>query len=85
MRRALLTTIAAGAGMMTTGAAYADSDDRSYRVPDGHLPPPGECRVWYPDLPPGQQQPTDSRSARREACREGGRVIYGGREGRDER
>ncbi len=26
-------------------------------VPPGHLPPLGECRVWYPDLPPGQQPP----------------------------
>ena len=21
------------------------------------LPPPGECRVWYPDRPPGHQPP----------------------------
>jgi hypothetical protein len=27
------------------------------RVPPGHLPPPGECRLWYPGLPPGQQPP----------------------------
>ncbi len=26
-------------------------------VPPGHLPPPGECRIWHPDLPPGQQSP----------------------------
>ena len=26
-------------------------------VPPGHLPPPGECRVWYPDRPPGHQPP----------------------------
>lgn len=26
-------------------------------IPPGHMPPPGECRIWYPDLPPGQQPP----------------------------
>jgi len=26
-------------------------------IPKGHLPPPGKCRIWYPDRPPGQQPP----------------------------
>jgi hypothetical protein len=26
-------------------------------IPEGHKPPPGECRLWYPDRPPGQQPP----------------------------
>lgn len=26
-------------------------------IPEGHMPPPGACRIWYPDLPPGQQPP----------------------------
>jgi hypothetical protein len=30
---------------------------RYYRPPHGHRPPPGECRIWYPDRPPGQQPP----------------------------
>ena len=33
-------------------------DDRGpLGIPPGHLPPPGQCRIWYPDLPPGQQPP----------------------------
>lgn len=32
--------------------------DRS--IPPGHLPPPGECRIWYPDRPPGHQPPPGS-------------------------
>ncbi|HEX2078084.1 MAG TPA: DUF5666 domain-containing protein [Longimicrobium sp.] len=27
------------------------------QVPEGHKPPPGECRDWDPNLPPGQQPP----------------------------
>lgn len=37
-------------------------DPRVYRprglnVPRGHYPPPGECRIWYPGRPAGQQPP----------------------------
>jgi len=30
---------------------------RHVDIPRGHMPPPGKCRVWYPDRPPGQQPP----------------------------
>ena len=26
-------------------------------IPPGHMPPPGSCRIWFPDRPPGQQPP----------------------------
>jgi hypothetical protein len=29
-------------------------------IPAGHLPPPGKCRLWYPDRPPGHQPPPES-------------------------
>ncbi len=35
-------------------------DDRALRIPNGHWPPPGSCRVWFPDRPPGQQPPPTS-------------------------
>jgi hypothetical protein len=28
---------------------------RAVRVPPGHMPPPGYCRLWYPGTPPGHQ------------------------------
>lgn len=53
------------------------------RIPPGHLPPAGLCRVWYDRLPPGRQPaPTDCATARAEAWRTGGRVIAGGRDDR---
>ena len=36
---------------------YSLPHPESYRIPEGHLPPPGECRIWSPDGPPGQQPP----------------------------
>lgn len=30
--------------------AYAEVE-----IPRGHLPPPGKCRIWFPDRPPGHQ------------------------------
>ncbi|HKY64016.1 MAG TPA: hypothetical protein VJR29_11400 [bacterium] len=30
---------------------------RHIQIPPGHYPPPGECRLWYPDRPAGQQPP----------------------------
>ncbi|MBZ9780367.1 tetratricopeptide repeat protein [Pseudomonas sp. REP124] len=28
-------------------------------IPRGHLPPPGKCRIWFLDRPPGQQPAPD--------------------------
>ena len=44
-------------------------------IPPGHLPGPGECRLWYPGRPPGHQPPPVpcSRVRRRPA---GAWVLY---------
>ena len=32
----------------------------SLNIPKGHLPPPGECKIWIPGKPAGQQGPNVS-------------------------
>lgn len=34
----------------------------TFGIPPGHLPQPGECRIWIPGVPPGQQPRPRSRS-----------------------
>lgn len=37
--------------------AYPYPPSQPSIIPEGHRPPPGQCRIWFPDLPPGQQSP----------------------------
>jgi hypothetical protein len=30
----------------------------SLKIPPGHYPAPGECRLWFPGRPPGHQPPS---------------------------
>lgn len=50
------------------------------KVPKGHLPPRGMCRVWIDGVPPGRQPaPTSCANAQRDRIQYGAnaRVIYG--------
>jgi hypothetical protein len=50
----------------------------SGRIPPGHMPPAGMCRIWIDGVPPGRQPaPTDCRTAERNRPYNA-RVIYGG-------
>ncbi|MDN3523321.1 hypothetical protein [Halomonas ramblicola] len=65
-------------------AVYAEGYGGSYRydshdsvVPEGHLPPPGECRIWYPDRPAGHQPPPGDCRELRHQVPPGARLIRG--------
>ena len=38
---------------------YYDTPRQRVRVPPGHMPRPGFCRVWLPGVPPGHQPPAE--------------------------
>jgi hypothetical protein len=64
-------------------ARRAGSTTASSRIPRGHLPPRGMCRVWVDGVPPGQQ-PAVTTCARAEQDRfaygTNARVVYGDQE-----
>ena len=53
-------------------------DAKSFQVPPGHLPPPGMCRVWYPDRPPGHQPPPGPCNVLAARLPRGAHLIRGG-------
>ena len=56
---------------------HDDDDDRSQlRVPPGHYPPPGMCRVWFPGRPPGHQPRAGSCRAIERTAPAGTWILY---------
>jgi hypothetical protein len=45
-------------------------------IPPGHLPSPGECRVWLPGRPPGHQQAAGRCSTLRGGVPPGAWLVY---------
>lgn len=65
--------------LSTTAVLMALPAGAQSRVPPGHLPPAGMCRVWIDGVPPGRQpRVTDCSTAQLQASRTANsRVIYG--------
>jgi hypothetical protein len=45
-------------------------------IPPGHLPPPGECRVWLPGEPPGHQPRARSCARIERTAPAGSWIVY---------
>ena len=77
MRNVAATFVVIGLFAVPLGAQRGRAGAQG--IPPGQLPPPGACRVWYDNLPPGRQAaPTNCRDAERIASRDrNARVIYG--------
>jgi hypothetical protein len=84
MRNQLAVIILVLGGALSAGCSVSvhghRNDHQGQGVPQGQLPPPGMCRVWYSDRPAGHQPPPVTCSeARATAARTANaRVIYGG-------
>lgn len=77
-RNSIMAGVAGLAMLVGAGVAEAQGRGNAGRIPPGHLPAAGECRVWIDGVPPGRQpRPTSCSRARYDAQRWGGRVIYG--------
>jgi hypothetical protein len=79
MIRTMLIGSLAGLALLAAPAT-AQGRGNSGKVPPGHLPPAGACRVWIDGVPPGRQPGvTSCANAHRTAARYGdrARVIYG--------
>lgn len=59
------------------GIEAVRTDGRRFHVPPGHYPPPGQCRVWNPDLPPGRQSPPGPCGVLERRVPAGSYLIYG--------
>lgn len=71
-----------GGCVVVDGAPYPGHRGGGYYAPDagipeGHLPPPGECRIWYHDRSPGHQPPPGSCAELRYHVPPGASLIRG--------
>ncbi|PQP00723.1 hypothetical protein C5612_22530 [Pseudomonas frederiksbergensis] len=70
------------AGAMPEGALQSASTEPApaydgVEIPRGHWPPPGKCRIWFPDRPPGHQPPPGKCKKLRHRVPLGAYLVHG--------
>ena len=76
-RITLVLAVAVAGASAPLGAQGKSFGPKNDRIPEGHRPPPGMCRIWLEGVPAGQQPaPTDCATAVRNRP-SNGRVIFG--------
>jgi hypothetical protein len=68
-------SITFGDGGSSAGSAPQSSGQP--RIPAGHMPPRGKCRIWYHDRGPGQQPPPGECGRLRKKVPRGASLIQG--------
>ena len=85
-RVALIGVIVAASGACAPGGfpgrgerlviANGDVDRSDLRVPPGHMPNVGQCRIWFPGRPPGHQPKAGSCSGLQRTAPAGSWILY---------
>jgi hypothetical protein len=58
------------------GRGHGRSTAATLGIPPGHLPPPGQCRVWLPGTPPGHQPKARSCTLIERTAPAGSWIVY---------
>lgn len=72
----LLAGCAATVSARVPAQTVVVADAEEVSIPPGHMPPPGECRAWYPGEPPGQQPPPGDCDELEHATPRGAWLLY---------
>lgn len=59
------------------GVTVRPRDAETFRIPPGHYPPRGQCRIWVPNRPPGLQSPPGNCSDLERRVPPGAYLVYG--------
>jgi hypothetical protein len=85
MRKVELIAVLAALAVATPAMAQQGRGRMHTKVPPGHMPPAGMCRIWIDGVPPGQQPAATDCTTAAARVPVNGRIIYGDRTDRSSR